>query len=139
MNVNLILPVVNTIGGIGTYLYFSFIMPSFRVTADAAGWAYPLFYLIGSLALGLFFLLTRRKSFTSLTDVAYGKTSIDTMDDAEIRYLQREALQLPFGVSVINFMVWILAGFIFGFLEPMVMARVFDVATPDLVFCVRRF
>lgn len=139
MKIHAVLPVVNTIGGIAVALYFTFILPANEVSAVLSPYYYPIFYICGSLVLAVFFLLTRGKSFTSLTNVAYGKTPIGSMEDDEVRYLQRGALQLPFRVSVINFMVWILAGFIFGLLEPMIKARIFGIPTPDLVFCVRQF
>ncbi len=42
-------------------------------------------------------------------------------------------------VSVISFLVWILAGFIFGFFAPLITGSLFNIETPNLIFGLRRF
>ncbi|MCK5350332.1 MAG: HAMP domain-containing protein, partial [Desulfobacula sp.] len=68
-----------------------------------------------------------------------GKIEIKSFEELEIYRLQREALQFPMVVTAISFLIWILAGFIFGFLEPLITARIFNLQNPDLVPCMRHF
>jgi class 3 adenylate cyclase len=85
------------------------------------------------------FNLGSRKTVKTLSDVAYGKTEIISLEESEVYHLQRAALQFPMVVSVITFMIWILAGFIFGFIEPLIAGKIFNIETPNLIYCLRQF
>lgn len=132
-------PLVNAIGAAAIYFYFSFILPSQAIVTDIPNYFSPLFSTIGTAVLCLFGILFFRKSLKSMFEVAFDRIQINSLEESEIHHLQREALKFPMVVAVISFMIWILAGFIFGFLEPLIAARIFDVQTPDLIFCIRRF
>jgi len=136
---NILIPLVNTAGAVAIYFYFSFILPSQEMVGDIPGYFSPLFSTIGTALLCLFGILLFRKSLKNMFEVAFDKIQINSLEESEIHHLQREALKFPLVVAVISFMVWILAGFIFGFLEPLIAARIFKVPTPDLIFCMRRF
>jgi len=135
----LLIPLVNMVGAVAIYFYFSFIQPTHETVAEIPGYFSPLFAAIGTAVLCLFGGLFFRKSSKSMFDVAFDKIQIHTFEESEIYHLQRETLKFPRVVAQIAFMIWILAGFIFGFLEPLIAARIFTVQTPDLVFCMRRF
>ncbi len=140
MNRVLILtPLVNSVGAVASYFYFSFILPSNEIVGDIPNYFAPLFMAIGTLMLCLFGFLLFRRSLKNMFEVAFDKTQIHSFEESEIFHLQREALKFPMVVAVISFMVWILAGFIFGFLEPLIGSIIFKVPTPDLIMCVRRF
>lgn len=132
-------PLVNMVGAIAIYFYFSFIQTTYETAAEIPGYFSPLFAAIGTAVLCLFGILFFRRSLNSMFDVAFGKIQIQSLEELEIYHLQRETLKFPMVVALIAFMIWILAGFIFGFLEPLIAARIFTVQTPDLVFCIRRF
>jgi adenylate cyclase len=74
-----------------------------------------------------------------LFDVAEGRQDIATLSPDDRLYHQREALQLPLSLTSFTFGVWILAGFIFGFLDPVIVSHVFDVPMKNLVLCLRQF
>lgn len=134
-----LIPLVNMLGAVGTYVYLAFILPVSEVNADIPAYFPPLFFVTGSAVLALFVMILRRRSVKTLLDVAYGKIEILSFEELEIYHIQREALQFPMVVTAISFLVWILAGFIFGFLEPLITARIFNLQNPDLVPCMRHF
>ncbi len=134
-----LMPVINMAGAVSTFVYFYFIFP--RVTAEKQlPWQYSvLFFLGGSLVLFLFFILLRKGSLRELFDVAEGRTDIATLEPHDRMYHQRAALQLPLTLTAVTFGVWILAGFIFGFLDPVIASHFFDVPMQNLVLCLRQF
>jgi adenylate cyclase len=137
--ITILLPLVNSIGAVITYLYFYLIVDINRYNSLVPAYYSPLFFLVGTLVLISAFSLTNRKSVKAMGDVASGKTAIQSLPEFEAYQLQRDALQFPLVASLISFAVWIMAGFIFGLLEPLITGKLFDVATPDLVFGLRRF
>jgi len=127
------------VGATIIYFYFSFILPAYTVSIDIPGYYPPLFAAIGTAFLCLIGFLLVRKTTKTMFAVASDHLKITSFEESEIYHLQRETLRFPLAVSAVSFMIWILAGFIFGFLEPLVTARIFNIQTPDLVFCMRRF
>jgi class 3 adenylate cyclase len=134
-----LIPLVNAIGAAAIYFYFSFILPSPAIATDVPGYFPPLFAAMGTAVLCLLGGILYRPSLRCLFDVALDKVSIHSLEESEIYHLQREALRFPMVVCVISVMIWILAGFIFGFIEPLITARIFNVQIPDLIFCLRQF
>ncbi len=137
--ITVLLPLVNFTGAAATYIYFTCILEPGSVQSSIPSYFSPLFFITGMLILSLPFIALRRKSLKTMFDVAYGKIEINTLDESEVYYLQRAALQFPMVVSLITAVVWILAGFIFGFLEPLIAGKLFNIKTPDIVYCVRQF
>ena len=137
--ITILLPLVNSIGATITYLYFYLIIDVNRHSSSVPAYYSPLFFLVGTFVLVFAFSLTSRKSVRGLFDVASGKTAIQSLSDFEAYQLQRQALRFPLVSSLISFAVWILAGFIFGLLEPLITGTLFDVETPDLIFGMTRF
>ncbi|MDX2512398.1 MAG: adenylate/guanylate cyclase domain-containing protein [Desulfobacterales bacterium] len=137
--ITVLVPLINIIGAVSTYLYFSFVLGSGGAQENIPGYYPPLFFVVGTAVLVFGFSRVRRKSMKILFEVACGEVEIDSLEESEVYHLQREALQFPLVVSVITFMVWILAGFIFGFLAPLIGGKIFNVETPDLIFALRRF
>jgi HAMP domain-containing protein len=127
------------VGAVIIYLYFHFILPVYTITIDIPGYYPPLFAAIGTALLCLvgFFLINRDTKI--MFDVAYDHSEIKSLEESEIYHIQREALRFPITVSGVSFMIWILAGFIFGFLEPLITAKIFNIQIPHLIFCMRRF
>ncbi|MEX1301405.1 MAG: HAMP domain-containing protein, partial [Desulfotignum sp.] len=135
----ILMPLINMVGAVSTFIYFSYILPP--VTEfNQIPWEYSvLFFLCASLILFLFFFFLRKGSIRELFEVADGRTDIASLEQHDRMYHQREALQLPLTLTAITFGVWTLAGFIFGFLEPVIFSRVFDIPMENLVLCLRRF
>ena len=137
--ITVLVPVINIVGAVFTYVYFTYILEFRDVKTDIPGYYSPLFFVIGTVFLVFTFNLGSRKSVRELFAIAYGDTDIRTLEESEKYHLQREALQFPLAVSVISFAVWILAGFIFGLLEPLITGKLFNLETPDLIYGIRRF
>jgi adenylate cyclase len=130
----------NLLGACSTFFYFNFFLPSTAENFAIPGYYDTLFFLVAMAMLSLLsYPLLKRKSVRTLYAVANGTRDIQGFDIVAVYQLQRASLQFPMVVTVISFLVWILAGFIFGFLEPLITATIFNVATPDLVLCLRRF
>jgi adenylate cyclase len=137
--ITILLPTVNCIGAVITYLYFTFITDTNGYGSEVPAYYSPLFFLVGTVVLVCLFNLSNRKSVKELFEVAHGITKIQSMAEFEAYHLQREALRFPLMASLVSFAVWILAGFIFGLLEPMITGKLFDIETPNLVYGLRRF
>ncbi len=137
--ITVLLPILNIIGAVVTYLYFSFILNASGYQENIPAYFSPLFFVIGTAFLVFVFNLKNIRTMKPLFDVAYGRVAIDSMEDSEIYHLQRQALQFPIMVTAITFMAWLLAGFIFGFIQPLIVGKAFDVETPTLVNCLRHF
>ncbi|MBU3952475.1 MAG: adenylate/guanylate cyclase domain-containing protein [Proteobacteria bacterium] len=130
----------NLLGAWATFFYFKFVLPSTENNPIIPGYYDILSFLAGmAILIVLGFLLFKRKSTQTLFAVADGRQDISEFDSSMVSHLQRGALQYPMVVTVISFFVWNLAGFMFGFLEPLLQAKIFNLATPDLVLCLRQF
>ena len=139
--IHIITPLVNVLGAVTIYLYFSFFLSfgEIEIDPDIPGYFRPVFATAGTIVLCLFGIFFFRLFKNVMFDVAYGRIRINTFEEYEIHRLQRDALRFPMAASAVAFMVWIVAGFMFGFLEPILEYRIFEVQTPDLVICMRRF
>ncbi|MCP4024440.1 MAG: adenylate/guanylate cyclase domain-containing protein, partial [Desulfobacteraceae bacterium] len=95
--------------------------------------------------LGFVFLCTiaswifRNRSYSQLLKISRDKASIKDLDASETHHIQREALKLPMVLSLRVFFIWIMAGFMWGFLEPITRSTLYSLSPPDTVDCVRRF
>jgi len=137
--IRILLPMVNVVGAIFTYAYFTWILETGVQQESIPSYFSPLFFMVGTAFLVLVFNVNRRRAMDSLFDVADGKIDIQALEESEIYHLQKTALQFPLVVTVITFMVWVLAGFVFGFLQPLITAKIFDAEVPSLIECLRHF
>ncbi|MCD4743725.1 MAG: HAMP domain-containing protein [Desulfobacteraceae bacterium] len=137
--INVLIPLINMVGAVSTYIYFSFILEIRGIEWDVPAYYSTLFFIIATAFLTLSFMLVSRKTIHALLEIAYGHTDIHSLEPAEVYLLQRRAMQFPVVVSLITFMIWIFAGFIFGFLEPLITGKIFNINTPDLIHCLRQF
>ena len=129
----------NSIGAILTRLYFSVIYQPSYVQESIPPFYKDYFFLIGSSALIFVSIWIMRRSFVHLFQVASDKESIESMDESFGLILKRKAIQLPITIAVVSFIVWILAGFIFGLLQPVVNQIIYEANPPDLINCLRQF
>ncbi|MCP3941954.1 MAG: HAMP domain-containing protein [Desulfobacteraceae bacterium] len=138
--IGILLGVGNMLGASSTFIYFRIIQPFVKQNPVIPDYYDLLFFFAGMATLSLLaFVLLKRKSSRSLYEVADGSRDISEFDPFMIYHLQRRAIQYPMVVTMASFLIWIVGGFIFGFLEPLITAKIFNVATQDLVFCFRRF
>ncbi|MCG8635458.1 MAG: adenylate/guanylate cyclase domain-containing protein [Desulfobacterales bacterium] len=137
--IRILLVAVNLIGGCATFFYFKYILPPRPSDPGVPGYYDAVFFLVTMLFLSVSFFLLKRRSVCLLGEISDGKKEISDFSPDMAHYLQRESLKLPMVLSLLSFGMWIVAGFIFGFLEPLVSSRIFSTAPPDLVFCLRWF
>jgi adenylate cyclase len=138
-NPMMLMPLINMVGAVSTFIYFSYILPPVTEHNQIPSEYSVLFFLGASLILFLFFFFLRKRSVRELFEVADGRTDIASLEPHDRMYHQREALQLPLTLTAVTFGVWTLAGFIFGFLEPVIVSHVFDIPMENLALCLRRF
>lgn len=100
-------PLVNMVGAVAIYFYFSFIQPTHETAAEIPGYFSPVFAAMGTAVLCLFGILFFRRSLKSMFDVAFNKIPIHSLEESEIYHLQRETLKFPMVVALISFMIWI--------------------------------
>ena len=129
----------NSIGAILTRLYLLILHQPSYVRHDIPPYYDILFFIIGSTVLILSFVGIMWRSFTPLYQVAKDEVSIDNMDGVSAQILKRKAIQLPTYIAVVSFLVWILAGFIFGLLQPVISQILYGVDPPDLIECLKQF
>jgi len=79
-----------------------------------------------------------KQSQSRLYQIANDEVSIGSMDSATAQTLKRKAIQFPCVIAGICFLVWILAGFIFSFLQPVISQILYGVE-PDLIECLKQF
>lgn len=137
--ITILLPLTNFIGAASTFIYFSFILKVGPAEESGPSHFSLLFFAIGTALLILIFNLGSRKGVKSLLNIAYGTAEINTMESSEMHHLQRGSLQFPSIVAMVTFLVWILAGFLFGFIQPLVAHKIYNIETPDLINCFRHF
>ena len=134
-----ILAVGHLIGACVTYFYFYLVFSDGPRLKEV-----PLTYevsafVLGTALLGTSFLLLRRRNLGPLSRIASGRQAIGEMDAETARFARREALRLPAVLGLISFGVWLAAGGLFGFIEPLIEARIFSLDPPTLILSLRRF
>ncbi len=131
--------IVNLSGAIAVYIYFEFILPAGIMTAGVPAYYSPACFVGGLVVLGMLAYFLERRPVKLMLDVGYGKIKIADLDEQDIHHLQRHALQFPWSVAFTALFVWTLAGFFFGFVQPLMAVRIFHAKAPELILCVRRF
>ncbi len=128
----------NVIGAVLTRFYFLILEPSW-VNLELSPHYDTIFFLIStSLLLSSSVWITRRL-FLPLYQIANDDVSIDNIDKEAAQILKRKAIQLPAYIALISFLVWILAGFIFSLLHPVVTQVLYGIDLPDLTICLKQF
>ena len=136
--ITFLIVVGNAIGAFLTYLYFSNIAQIHRSQQALPFYYADLFFGIGTAILILSAVGMMRRLFLPLYQIANEEASIEDIDGATAQTLKKRAIQLPSVIAGIGFLVWILAGFIFGFLQPVVTQIIYGVKA-DLIECLKQF
>ena len=128
----------NTLGAILTYLYFTEIIEIHRAQQNLSPYYADLFFGIGTGIIIFSFVWILRRVFTPLYQIANDEVSIDRVESGTAQRMKRKAIQLPSFIAGTSFLAWILAGFIFGFLQPGITQILYGVV-PDLIECLKQF
>jgi len=136
--ITFLIVVGNAIGAILTYLYFSNIIQIQHAQQNLPPYYADLFFVIGTGVLIFSSVWFMRRSFFSLYQIANDEVSLDSMDSATAQTFKRKAIQFPSVIAGVCFLVWILAGFIFSFLQPVISQILYGV-DPDLIECLKQF
>ncbi len=137
--ITLSIVVGNSIGAILTRLYFSVIDQPYHAQQGVPPLHNDPFFLIvtGALIFAFVWIMVRKSS--RLYQVANDEVSIDSIDEISAQKLKRGAMQFPPVVAGVSFLVWVLAGFIFGLIEPIISEMLYGIDPPDLIECIKRF
>jgi len=136
----LMIPAINLVGAIFTFFYFNMLERPFYAVDKIPGYYELIFFALGFIFLAIIVSICfRSKSIRELEKIISNKKNIQDLEMSEVHHLQREALKHPMVVSLTIFMIWVLAGFIWGFVEPITRSKLYDLATPDTIRCLRRF
>jgi adenylate cyclase len=131
--------IINALGAFLTFFYFNYINPGFHEQPNISRTQAYLILAIGSgIIFGVFYLLFRKWAALMIR-VANGKKSIDDLDRVIANRLKTQAIQFPLLYAGFTFMAWVLAGFIFGFLEPVFSQVMLDAEPRSLIESVRAF
>lgn len=127
------------IGACITYFYFYIVFSSGQQEAQVP-FSYEIgAFMAGSGMLALSFFSLKRSNVALLGKIASGRSRISDLDEETARFAKQEALRLPAVAGLISFGVWLAAGGLFGFIEPLIEARIFGLDPPTLVLSLRRF
>ncbi|HCY88365.1 MAG TPA: hypothetical protein DHV36_24725 [Desulfobacteraceae bacterium] len=137
--IRLILVLVNFLGGCATFVYFNYILPTRPSDPGIPGYYDAVFFALTMVFMSVSFLLLRRRRIAMMAEIIDGKKKIGDLPEDTAAFLQREVLKLPTTVTLISLAMWVVAGFIFAFLEPLVTSHLFSVPAPALLFCLRWF
>ena len=137
--ITLSIVVGNSIGAILTRLYIPIIDQPYHAQQGVPPLHNDPFFLIVTGALIFAFVWIMRRSSFRLYQVVNDEVSIDSIDEISAQKLKRGAMQFPSVVAGVSFLVWILAGFIFGLIEPVISEMLYGVDPPHLIECLRRF
>jgi adenylate cyclase len=129
----------NGIGAALTYLYFSSIYQAVSPRPQLPAYYDDLFFIIATGALIAVCIGVMKNRFTHLYQIASGEVPIENFDRAYVPALKKKAIQLPAYLAIFSLLIWVLAGFIFGLIEPVITQLLFGVAPPSLVRCLLRF
>jgi len=136
--ITFLIVVGNAIGAILAYLYFSNISQIHQTQQNLPPYYDELFFVVGTGVLLFSSVWIIKRSHSRLYQIANDEVSIGSMDGAAAQRLKREAIQFPSAIAGVCFLVWILAGFIFSFLQP-VISQIFYGVDPDLIECLKQF
>ena len=128
----------NAIGAILTYLYFSNISQIHQTQQNLPLYYDDLFFVISTGVLLFTSVWIMRRLNIRLYQVANDEVPIGSIDGISAQKLKREAIQFPPVIAGICFLIWILAGFIFSFLQPVISQILYGVV-PDLIECLKQF
>jgi class 3 adenylate cyclase len=131
--------IVNLSGAMAVYIYFEFILPGGIMFSGVPAYYSPVCFVGCLVVLAMLALLMKRGHVGLMLDVGYGKTQITELDEQDIHHLQRHALQFPWSIAFTALFLWTLAGFFFGFVQPLMAVKIYHVKAPELILCVRRF
>ncbi len=130
----------NMLGAFATYFYFKCFVFSNHDNQNIPEYYDILFFLAVLVILAsLGFAIFKKKAVKTFYAVATGRQNISEFDPFMIHHLQRGALLHPMVITMVSFLVWVLAGFIFGFLKPLITANYFNLTGLDLLYHLRRF
>ncbi|MEA3437275.1 MAG: adenylate/guanylate cyclase domain-containing protein, partial [Thermodesulfobacteriota bacterium] len=129
----------NAIGAVLTRLYFLIIHQPTWVKRELSPHYDTIFFLISTGILLSSSVWITRLLYLPLYQIANDEVSIDSIDKESAQILKKKAIQLPASIAVISFLVWILAGFIFSLLQPIVSQILYGIYFPDLADCLKNF
>jgi len=129
----------NAIGAVLTRFYFLIIYQPSWVELELSPYYDTLFFLITTSLLLSSSVWITRKLYLPLYQIANDEISIDNIDKESAQILKRKAIQLPASIAGISFLVWILAGFIFSLLHPVIAQIFYGIGLPDLTICLKQF
>lgn len=129
----------NSLGASLTFFYFSYIetMPQQNLGGPTI---YHFIYFIVATSL-IFMIITPvvRRLFRPLYGVIDGETSMDDLDVASAEQMKRRTLNMVPLTAGFNLLAWLLAGFLFGFLQPAIFQSLFDISGISIIDCLRAF
>ncbi len=139
-NISILTGLGNMLGAFTTFFYFKCFVFSNYDNQSIPEYYDTLFFLAVLVILAsLGFAILKKKSIKTFYAVADGRQNISEFDPFMIHHLQKGALQHPMVITMVSFLVWVLVGFIFGFLKPLITANFFNLTALDLLLHLRRF
>jgi len=138
LKVNLVSIAGNLIGALLTFLYFSYINVDMKMSQDGGPMLnYVIFFIIGTAFIFSVIVTIDRRWSRPLFNDLQGEIKKDGSNGLSSEELRRRALKLVPMLAGTTFLGWIMAGFIFGMLMPVILHAFFGAAPVTLTESLR--
>ena len=112
----------NLIGALLTFLYFSYVsVGADKIPREGPSIHYVIFFIIGTGLIFLVIVTTIRRWSSSLDEFLKNKVSLNDINGSSAEQIRRKALQLVPMMAGSSLIGWVMAGFIFGVLMPVIL------------------
>jgi len=126
MNLKLTLLIVtgNLIGALLTFLYFSYVSAgAYKTLHEGPSIHYVIFFIIGTGLIFLVILMAIHRWISPLDEFFKNKVSLNDINGSSAEQIRRKALQLVPMTAGSSLIGWVMAGFIFGMLMPVILQK----------------
>jgi class 3 adenylate cyclase len=133
----------NLCGAFLTFFYFAFIERGFETASESGDVQGFVYFVIATSFIFAIVSLVIARFAAPLSPIENGEVSIHDLDQEHADQLKRRAINLVPWASGITLLAWLLAGFLFGFIQPLILtlSRSADISVVDglRIFAVTTF
>ena len=130
----------NLLGAFLTFVYFRYIERGTDLGGPAAGHSlYLVFFIIATALIFAIIIFLNTRWSRPLYPVVDREISVDSLDQDSAEEIKKKAINLVPFTAGMNLMAWLLAGFLFGFVQPAILQSIFGIYDLTIVDGLRMF
>ena len=127
----------NALGALLTFFYFAYIETGIHMGRPTI--YHYIYFVFATALIFLIIMLANTRWSRPLNRIANGEMSIDDLDADSAEEIRRKAINLVPVMAGMNLLAWLLAGFLFGFLQPAILQSLFGVSDMSIIDGLRMF